>query len=99
MDRKDVNNYIIVCSHERNNSKEFALIRIISNTNQLRFHLSTNLNLSLVCPGKSLLEYCFDIALKSFSPRPCPPLAGSNVGLAAVVIFSYKKTIYNLITY
>lgn len=39
-------------------------------------------------PGKSRLEYCLDSALKSFSPRPVPPRAGSNVGRAAVVIVS-----------
>ena len=36
--------------------------------------------------GKSRLEYCFDSALRSPSPLPVPPRAGSNVGLAAVVI-------------
>lgn len=44
------------------------------------------LYLSLVCEGKSLLEYCFDRVDKSPSPLLLPPLAGSNVGLAAVVI-------------
>ena len=51
--------------------------------------MNTNLRLSLLCEGKSLLEYCFDKADKSPSPFPLPPLAGSNVGLAAVVIFPY----------
>jgi hypothetical protein len=49
------------------------------------------LYLSLLCEGKSLLEYCLDIAERSFSPRPCPPRAGSKVGLAAVVIFPIGK--------
>lgn len=44
------------------------------------------LYLILVWPGRSRLEYCLDNALKSPSPFPLPPLAGSNVGLAAVVI-------------
>lgn len=44
------------------------------------------LYLILVWPGRSRLEYCLDKALKSPSPLPLPPLAGSNVGLAAVVI-------------
>lgn len=44
------------------------------------------LYLILVWPGRSRLEYCFDNALKSPSPFPLPPLAGSKVGLAAVVI-------------
>lgn len=48
--------------------------------------IKTYLYLSFVWPGKSRLEYCFDKALKSFSPRPDPPRAGSNVGRAAVVI-------------
>lgn len=42
---------------------------------------------SFVCDGRSLLEYCLDKADRSPSPLPLPPLAGSNVGLAAVVIF------------
>lgn len=46
-----------------------------------------DLYLILVWPGRSRLEYCLDRALKSPSPFPLPPLAGSNVGLAAVVIF------------
>lgn len=47
-----------------------------------------DLYLILVWPGRSRLEYCLDRALKSPpSPLPLPPLAGSNVGLAAVVIF------------
>ena len=41
---------------------------------------------NFVCDGKSRLEYCLESADKSFSPLPCPPLAGSKVGLAAVVI-------------
>ncbi|CAO2603090.1 hypothetical protein LEMLEM_LOCUS11526, partial [Lemmus lemmus] len=40
-----------------------------------------------VWEGRSLLEYCFESWLKSPSPFPLPPLAGSKVGLAAVVIF------------
>ena len=48
--------------------------------------LESNLYLSLVCDGRSLLEYCLERADKSFSPFPLPPLAGSKVGLAAVVI-------------
>ena len=40
----------------------------------------------LVCEGMSRLEYCFERAERSPSPLPLPPLAGSNVGLAAVVI-------------
>lgn len=48
---------------------------------------SADLYLILVWPGRSRLEYCLDRALKSPSPLPLPPLAGSNVGLAAVVIF------------
>lgn len=47
---------------------------------------STYLYLILVWEGRSLLEYCLDSWLKSPSPFPLPPLAGSNVGLAAVVI-------------
>ncbi|KAG7282704.1 hypothetical protein CRUP_017630 [Coryphaenoides rupestris] len=35
---------------------------------------------------RSRLEYCLDRALRSPSPFPRPPRAGSNVGLAAVVI-------------
>ena len=46
----------------------------------------SNLYLSLVCPGKSREEYCLLRADKSFSPLPVPPRAGSNVGLAAVVM-------------
>lgn len=46
----------------------------------------TYLYLILVWEGRSLLEYCLDSWLKSPSPFPLPPLAGSNVGLAAVVI-------------
>lgn len=69
--------------------------------------MNANLYLSFVWPGKSRLEYCLDNALKSFSPRPLPPRAGSNVGRAAVVIFDYfhfllsieirglSQTIYN----
>uniref|UniRef100_A0AAG5DLK1 Secreted protein n=1 Tax=Anopheles atroparvus TaxID=41427 RepID=A0AAG5DLK1_ANOAO len=45
-----------------------------------------SLYFSFVCPGKSRLLYCFESALKSFSPRPLPPRAGSKVGRAAVVI-------------
>jgi len=48
--------------------------------------VDTDLYLSFVCPGKSRLLYCLDRADKSVSPFPEPPLAGSNVGLAAVVI-------------
>ena len=51
--------------------------------------MDTNLRFSLLCEGKSRLEYCFDNADRSPSPFPRPPLAGSNVGLAAVVIFPY----------
>ena len=47
----------------------------------------TNLVFNLVCPGKSRLEYCLDNALRSPSPLPLPPWAGSKVGRAAVVIF------------
>lgn len=43
---------------------------------------------SLVWPGRSRLEYCFERALKSFSPLPWPPLAGSKVGRAAVVMIN-----------
>lgn len=46
---------------------------------------------NFVWDGKSLLEYCTDNALRSFSPRPWPPRAGSNVGRAAVVISRRKK--------
>lgn len=60
--------------------------------NATKFHnsiplWSADLYLILVWPGRSRLEYCLDRALKSPSPLPLPPLAGSNVGLAAVVIF------------
>lgn len=55
--------------------------------------ITTNLYFNLVCPGRSLLEYCRDIALKSFSPRPVPPRAGSNVGRAAVVILFRFSTV------
>ena len=41
---------------------------------------------NFVWEGKSLLEYCFERAERSFSPFPLPPRAGSNVGRAAVVI-------------
>uniref|UniRef100_A0A182VC11 Uncharacterized protein n=1 Tax=Anopheles merus TaxID=30066 RepID=A0A182VC11_ANOME len=41
---------------------------------------------SFVCPGRSRLLYCLERALRSFSPRPLPPRAGSNVGRAAVVM-------------
>ena len=44
-----------------------------------------------VWEGRSLLEYCFDSWLKSPSPFPLPPLAGSKVGRAAVVIFYALK--------
>ena len=37
-------------------------------------------------PGRSLLEYCLERDERSFSPLPVPPLAGSKVGRAAVVI-------------
>lgn len=53
------------------------------------YFTNSNLYLSFVCPGRSRLEYCLEIALKSFSFRPEPPLAGSNVGLAAVVMFKH----------
>lgn len=60
------------------------------------------LYLILVCPGRSLLEYCLDSALRSPSPFPLPPLAGSNVGLAAVVILDgsvvHQHTIWSLQT-
>lgn len=46
----------------------------------------THLYFSLVWDGISLLEYCLDSAERSPSPFPLPPLAGSKVGLAAVVI-------------
>lgn len=46
----------------------------------------TDLYFSLVCPGKSLDEYCLLSADRSFSPLPVPPRAGSNVGRAAVVM-------------
>ena len=55
----------------------------------LNYFIYSNLYLSFVCPGRSRLEYCLEMALKSFSFRPEPPLAGSNVGLAAVVIFKH----------
>ena len=49
------------------------------------------LYLSFVWPGRSLLEYCLDKALKSPpSPLPFPPRAGSNVGLAAVVMVNHS---------
>ena len=51
------------------------------------------LYLSLVWPGKSLDEYCLLRADKSFSPLPVPPLAGSKVGRAAVVI---PSSIFNI---
>ena len=47
---------------------------------------NTHLVFSFVWPGKSRLEYCLDSALRSPSPLPRPPWAGSNVGRAAVVI-------------
>lgn len=53
---------------------------------------STYLYLILVWDGRSLLEYCLDSWLKSPSPFPLPPLAGSNVGLAAVVILVTTKS-------
>ena len=46
----------------------------------------THLYFSLVCEGRSLLEYCLDSADKSPSPLALPPRAGSKVGLAAVVM-------------
>ena len=70
------------------------------------FGVKLYLYLSLVWPGKSLLEYCFDRALKSPpSPLPFPPRAGSKVGLAAVVMALYwnrqnihkiKKTLFSV---
>lgn len=54
------------------------------------------LYLRFLWPGKSRLEYCFDIELKSFSPRPEPPRAGSNVGRAAVVMFYVAFLRWNL---
>jgi len=48
---------------------------------------SEYLYFNFVCEGRSRLEYCLESADKSLSPFPCPALAGSNVGLAAVVIF------------
>lgn len=59
----------------------------ISESQHLQSFWPTDLYLILVWPGRSRLEYCLDNALKSPSPLPLPPLAGSNVGLAAVVIF------------
>lgn len=56
-------------------------------------NLTVYLYLILVCPGRSRLEYCLDRALKSPSPLPLPPLAGSNVGLAAVVILDGSTAI------
>ena len=53
----------------------------------------TDLYLIFVWPRRSLLDYCLDNALRSPSPLPLPPLAGSNVGLAAVVIFTGSKMI------
>ena len=50
--------------------------------------IESHLYFSFVCEGRSLLEYCFDKADRSPSPFPVPPLAGSKVGLAAVVIIT-----------
>lgn len=51
------------------------------------FSLSLSyLYFSLVCEGRSLLEYCLERAERSPSPLPRPPRAGSNVGRAAVVM-------------
>lgn len=44
---------------------------------------------NFVCDGISLLEYCCDNFERSPSFLPVPPLAGSNVGLWAVVILRY----------
>ena len=54
----------------------------------------SNLYLSFVCEGRSRLEYCFERAERSPSPLPRPPLAGSNVGLAAVVILAEEHPEY-----
>ena len=51
----------------------------------------SHLYLSLVCEGRSRLEYCLERAERSPSPLPRPPLAGSNVGLAAVVIVTQSE--------
>lgn len=59
----------------------------LTHCSQSKTQLHTDLYLIFVWPGRSRLEYCLDRALKSPSPLPLPPLAGSNVGLAAVVIF------------
>ena len=62
---------------------------------------STYLYLSLVCPGRSRLLYCLERADKSVSPLPEPPLAGSKVGRAAVVIaplHSCRPTLRLLLT-
>jgi hypothetical protein len=55
-------------------------------SNLVRWFYFIYLYLSLVCDGMSLLEYCFERADRSPSPFALPPLAGSNVGLAAVVM-------------
>ena len=73
---------------------------------QIHLHIYTHIYLyfNLVCAGKSRLEYCFESALRSPSPLPEPPRAGSNVGLAAVVMAyqqsetSSKDTLSNIIT-
>lgn len=49
----------------------------------------TYLYFNFVWPGKSRLEYCLEMALKSFSFLPEPPRAGSNVGRAAVVMLYF----------
>ena len=52
----------------------------------VRLETAAHRYFNFVWEGKSLLEYCFDKAERSFSPFPLPPRAGSNVGRAAVVI-------------
>ena len=51
----------------------------------------THLYFSFVWEGRSRLEYCLERAERSPSPLPRPPLAGSNVGLAAVVMMESEK--------
>lgn len=66
----------------------FNRFGLVCETKNKRLHY---LYFIFVWEGRSLLEYCFESWLKSPSPFPLPPLAGSKVGRAAVVIFYALK--------
>lgn len=82
-----ISGYRFSLSNLFSNNKHLRLITMLMEWTTRMTIIFAYLYFSLVWDGKSRLLYCFEIALRSFSPRPCPPRAGSKVGLAAVVIF------------